>query len=51
MVVPKDAPNPDAAFAFINYIQTPEVIAKATELRATMRTAISESQKYIDRRS
>ncbi len=30
MVIPVDAPNVDNAHAFINYLMTPEVIAKAT---------------------
>jgi len=30
MAIPADAPNPGAAHAFINYIQNPQVIAKAT---------------------
>ncbi|MGQ3030806.1 MAG: extracellular solute-binding protein, partial [Ferrovibrionaceae bacterium] len=28
LAMPKDAPNPDNALAFINFIQRPEVIAK-----------------------
>jgi putrescine transport system substrate-binding protein len=31
MAMPKDAPNPDAAYAFMNYILDPEVIAKASD--------------------
>ncbi len=30
MAIPKDAPNPEAAHAFINYLMDPKVIAKAT---------------------
>ncbi|WP_417534776.1 polyamine ABC transporter substrate-binding protein [Marinobacterium stanieri] len=30
MVIPKDAPNPDAAHRFINYLMQPEVIAPIT---------------------
>ncbi|MEM6945946.1 MAG: polyamine ABC transporter substrate-binding protein [Pseudomonadota bacterium] len=30
MAIPSDAPNPEAAHAFINYLQQPEVIAKAS---------------------
>jgi putrescine transport system substrate-binding protein len=30
MAIPADAPNPDAAHAFLNYIMEPEVIAKAS---------------------
>ena len=47
MVVPKYAPNPDAAFAFINYIQKPEVIAKATNF-VKYPNGNLESQKYVD---
>lgn len=47
MVVPKDAPNPDAAFAFIDYIQRPEVIAKATNF-VKYPNGNLESQKYVD---
>ena len=47
MVVPKDAPNPEAAFAFINYIQKPEVIAKATNF-VKYPNGNLESQKYVD---
>jgi putrescine transport system substrate-binding protein len=31
MAMPKDAPNPEAAYAFMNYILQPEVIAKASD--------------------
>ncbi len=48
MVIPKDAPNPDAALAFINYIQTPEVIAKATNF-VKYPNGNLESQKYVDK--
>ncbi|MCX5495930.1 polyamine ABC transporter substrate-binding protein [Kaistia dalseonensis] len=47
MVVPKDAPNADAAFAFINYIQTPQVIAKATDY-VNYPNGNLESQKYVN---
>jgi putrescine transport system substrate-binding protein len=47
MVVPKDAPNPEAAFAFINYIQRPEVIAKATNF-VKYPNGNLESQKYVE---
>src|SRR3546814_11782254 len=30
MAIPKDAPHPDAAHAFINYIETPKVHAAIT---------------------
>jgi putrescine transport system substrate-binding protein len=47
MVIPKDAPNPEAALAFINYIQKPEVIAKATNF-VKYPNGNLESQKYVD---
>ena len=31
MVIPKDAPNPEAAYAWINFMMTPEVAAGAVE--------------------
>lgn len=48
LVVPKDAPNPDAAFAFIDYIQRPEVIAKATDF-VKYPNGNLESQKFVDK--
>jgi putrescine transport system substrate-binding protein len=47
MVVPKDAPNPEGAFAFIDYIQRPEVIAKATNF-VKYPNGNLESQKFVD---
>jgi putrescine transport system substrate-binding protein len=37
LAMPKDAPNPDSAYAFINYIMQPEVTA-----------AISDFKKYAN---
>ncbi|MBB5752324.1 polyamine ABC transporter substrate-binding protein [Prosthecomicrobium pneumaticum] len=48
MVIPKDAPNPDAAYAFINYLQKPEVIAKATNY-VNYPNGNLESQKFVNK--
>jgi len=48
MVIPKDAPNLEAAYAFINYIQKPEVIAKATNY-VNYPNGNLESQKFVDK--
>lgn len=47
MVVPKDAPNPAAAWAFLNFIQRPEIIARATNFVKYPNSNL-ESQKYVD---
>jgi putrescine transport system substrate-binding protein len=33
MAIPKDAPHPDSAYAFINFIMTPEVIGEITNFK------------------
>jgi putrescine transport system substrate-binding protein len=33
LAIPKDAPNPDSAYAFINYIMTPQVIADISNFK------------------
>jgi putrescine transport system substrate-binding protein len=33
LAIPKDAPNPDSAYAFINYIMTPRVIADISNFK------------------
>jgi putrescine transport system substrate-binding protein len=33
MAIPKDAPNPDSAYAFLNYIMTPQVIADVSNFK------------------
>jgi len=48
MAIPKDAPNPEAALAFINYIQQPEVIAKATNYVAYA-NGNKDSQAFVDK--
>jgi putrescine transport system substrate-binding protein len=48
MAIPKDAPNPEAALAFINYIQKPEVIAKATNY-VSYANGNKDSQSFVDK--
>jgi putrescine transport system substrate-binding protein len=33
LAIPKDAPNPDSAFAFMNYMMTPQVIADVSNFK------------------
>jgi putrescine transport system substrate-binding protein len=33
LAIPKDAPDPDSAYAFINYIMQPEVMAAITNFK------------------
>ena len=47
MVVPKDAPNPDAAMKFINYLLEPQVIANITNYVAYA-NANSASTSLVD---
>lgn len=47
MVMPKDAPDPDNAHAFINYVLQPEVIARATNF-VTYPNAVPASKQYVD---
>ena len=46
MVVPKDAPHPDNAMAFINYIETPQVHAAITNTMYYP-NANKEARKYV----
>jgi putrescine transport system substrate-binding protein len=48
MVIPKDATNVDAAHAFINYIETPQVHAAITNTMFYP-NANAEARKYVDR--
>ena len=48
MVIPKDAPNPDNAHAFINYIETPEVHAAITNTMFYP-NANSAARKFVDK--
>lgn len=47
MAMPKDAPNPDNAYAFMDYILRPEVIAKASNY-VTYPNAVPASFALID---
>jgi putrescine transport system substrate-binding protein len=47
MAIPNDAPNPDNAAAFINYMLRPEVIAKATDY-VTYPNAVPASRPLVD---
>jgi putrescine transport system substrate-binding protein len=33
LAIPKDAPDPDSAYAFINFLMTPEIIAEITNFK------------------
>lgn len=47
MVIPKDAPNPAAANAWINYIQSPQVNAQITN-EVFYPTANKDARKYVN---
>ncbi len=47
MAMPKDAPNPDNAHIFMNYIMEPEVIAKASNY-VTYPNGNAEGMKLVD---
>ena len=46
MVIPKDAPHPEAALKWINYIQSPEVNAAITN-EVFYPTANAAARKYV----
>ena len=46
MAMPKDAPDPDNAYAFLNYFLQPEVIAKATNF-VTYPNAVPASRQFV----
>jgi putrescine transport system substrate-binding protein len=46
LAIPKDAPNPDSAYAFINYMMDPKVIAKVTNFKR-FANANTASQEYV----
>lgn len=48
LAVPKDAPHPDAAHAFIDYILTPEVIGPITN-EVWYANANSKAQPFVDK--
>ncbi len=47
MAIPKDAPHPDNAHAFLNFIMDPQVVAKATNYIAYA-NGNKASQEYVD---
>ena len=47
MAIPKDAPNPAAAHAFMNFMMKPDVIAKSTNYVAYANGNLA-SQKFVD---
>jgi putrescine transport system substrate-binding protein len=47
LAIPKDAPNPDSAYAFVNYILTPKVIADITNFKR-FANADAQAQSLID---
>ena len=47
MAIPKDAPNVENAYAFMNYLLKPEVIAKSSNF-VTYPNAVPASYQYID---
>ncbi len=49
LAIPKDAPHPTEALAFINYLLRPEVAAKNSDLVAYANGNLA-SQKYIDKK-
>ena len=48
LAIPADAPNPDGAHQFINYLMRPEVIAKATNFVAYANGNLA-SQKFVNK--
>ena len=47
LAIPKDAPDPDSAYAFLNYILTPKVIAEISNFKRYA-NADAQSQSLID---
>jgi len=46
LAIPKDAPNPDSAFAFMNYMMDPKVIAAVTNFKRFANANLA-SQPYV----
>jgi putrescine transport system substrate-binding protein len=46
LAIPKDAPNPDSALVFLNYMMDPKVIAKVTNFKR-FANANPASQQYV----
>jgi putrescine transport system substrate-binding protein len=47
LAIPKDAPDPDSAYAFINYIMTPQVIANISNFKRYA-NADAQAQSLLD---
>ncbi len=47
LAIPKDAPHPDSAYAFLNYIMTPKVIAEISNFKRYA-NADAQAQSLID---
>jgi len=47
LAIPKDAPNPESAYAFLNYIMTPKVIAEISNFKRYA-NADAQAQSLID---
>jgi putrescine transport system substrate-binding protein len=47
LAIPKDAPDPDSAYAFLNYIMTPKVIAEISNFKRYA-NADAQAQSLID---
>jgi putrescine transport system substrate-binding protein len=47
LAIPKDAPNPDSAYAFINYVITPQVIADISNFKRYA-NADAQAQSLLD---
>ena len=47
LAIPKDAPNPESAYAFLNYIMTPKVIAEISNFKRYA-NADAQAQSLVD---
>jgi putrescine transport system substrate-binding protein len=47
LAIPKDAPDPDSAYAFLNYIMTPKVIAEISNFKR-FANADAQAQSLVD---
>ena len=47
LAIPKDAPHPDSAYAFMNYIMTPKVIAEISNFKRYA-NADAQAQSLVD---
>jgi putrescine transport system substrate-binding protein len=47
LAIPKDAPHPESAYAFLNYIMTPKVIAEISNFKRYA-NADAQAQSLVD---